>query len=377
MSHEDVPCCTSTNPDSSLGRRGLLGATAAAVAGGALLGLAPAARAAAAAPAPRGSDSDGLAVVLLGTNGGPPPLAARFGISTALVVGGRTYLIDCGRGSLSQYMRAGLDVGALSGIFLTHLHSDHVVDYFSYPLLLAPLGLTAKIPVYGPGPAGEPSLLADAPGPLPGTAAMTAAANEAYAASSTFFLQEYLGVDPTSMLDVHEIAVPASANASLGNPAPTMAPFTVFEDDTVKVSATLVPHGAVFPAFAYRFDTAYGSVAFSGDTALTPNIPKIAAGVDVLVHEVVDLAYFEASGGSSALLTHLQKVHTDVTELGAIAAESGAGRLLATHLGPGDPTLLSDAAWNKALRASARSADYRGGMTLGADLMRIQIPRKK
>jgi len=55
----------------------------------------------------------------------------------------------------------------------------------------------------------------------------------------------------------------------------------------------------------------------------------------------------------------------------------GAGRLLATHLGPGDPTLLSHAAWNKALSASARSADYRVGMTLGADLMRIQVPRKK
>jgi hypothetical protein len=45
-----------------------------------------------------------------------------------------------------------------------------------------------------------------------------------------------------------------------------------------------------------------------------------------------------------------------------------------SHLTPGDPTVLSDAAWRTLLRDSARAADFRGQMILGEDLMRIPVP---
>lgn len=357
--------CTCDNDAAVNGgtRRGLLGAAAAAAAAGLLIGT-PTVAAAATSSSGGSSSSERFALLLLGTNGGPPPIAARFGISSALIVNGKTYVIDCGRGAVSQYFRAGLDFTTLAGIFLTHLHSDHVVDYFSFPLLATTAGLTQPIPVYGPGPAGELSLVADAPGQIPGIAALTTLSNQAFAASTTFFLQEHLGADPASLVDVHEITQLASQ------------PFAVFEDDNVKVSAIQVVHGAAMPAYAYRFDTEYGSVTFSGDTAPTPNIPTLAAGSDVLVHEAVDLAYFEAAGTPATLLDHLEKVHTDVSKLGGIAADADAGRLVVTHLSPGDPSLVSEAAWNKALRASAKTAGYRGDVVLGADLMRIPLLRK-
>jgi ribonuclease BN (tRNA processing enzyme) len=53
-------------------------------------------------------------------------------------------------------------------------------------------------------------------------------------------------------------------------------PFIVMKDDKVTVTATLVPHGPVFPAFAYRFDTKYGSVTFSGDTTKSTNLITLA-----------------------------------------------------------------------------------------------------
>ena len=61
--------------------------------------------------------------------------------------------------------------------------------------------------------------------------------------------------------------VTASA-ASPADAAPAMEPVEVFRDDErgVVVSAVLVQHAPVFPAFGYRFDTPTGSVAFSGDT---------------------------------------------------------------------------------------------------------------
>jgi ribonuclease BN (tRNA processing enzyme) len=318
----------------------------------------------------------GLSVTLLGTNGGPPPLAARFGISSALTVNGKTYVIDCGRGSMSQYVRAGLSLSSMAGIFLTHLHSDHTVDYFSFPLLSATTGVFQSTEVYGPGPAGEQSLVPSAPGPVPGTAAMTSLANQAFAASTTFFKAENIGADPATLVNVHEVMPPASAGASLSTPAPAMAPFTVVETSDVKVTAILVPHGAVYPAYAYRFDTDHGSVVFSGDTAPTPNIIRLAHQADLLVHEAVDLATYEQLGLPPALLAHLQAVHTDVSLLGQIAAAAEAKNLVASHLGPGDPSILSDAGWRKALRDGAQQAGFRGGMTLGADLMQIPVAKQ-
>lgn len=358
-----------------LSRRGVMGAfaaSAAAVTAGGLPGLVSTADASSA------SGSDPLSLTLLGTLGGPPPLAARYGISSALVVNGRTYVVDCGRGAVSQYVRAGLSMPSLAGIFLTHLHADHTVDYFSFPLLCAGVtgkqGFQSAIDVYGPGPSGLTSLLADSAGATPGTAALTEQANRTFAASTTFFLAEHFGVDPATMLDVHEILPPDSAGASSANTAPTsMAPFTVMENDDVKVSAILVPHGAVYPAYAYRFDTEYGSVVFSGDTAPTPNIPRLAKGADVLVHEAADMAILPELGYPSAAVDHIRAVHTDVTLLGGIAAEAGVRTLVASHLTPGDPTVLSDAAWRKLLKASAREADFHGAMVLGEDLMRIPV----
>jgi ribonuclease BN (tRNA processing enzyme) len=357
-------------------RRGLLGAagiSATALAATGVIGRAPAAQAAAGAT-PRQDSSPGLSVTLLGTAGGPPPLAARFGISSVVTVNGRNYVIDCGRGAVSQYLRAGLDLSALAGIFLTHLHSDHTVDYFSFPLLAATVPSAFQpIGVYGPGPAGEASLVPSAPGAVPGTAAFTSLSNQAFAASGTFFFAEHIGADPAALVEISEILPPAGAGASLDSPAPVMTPFTVLENSDLKVTAILVPHGKVFPAYAYRFDTDHGSVVFSGDTARTPNIPALARDADLLVHEVVDLAAFSGPGFPPALVAHLQAVHTDVTALGAIAAEAGVKALAATHLSPADPSQVSDEAWRKLLRDSARAADYRGPVTLGQDLMRIPV----
>jgi ribonuclease BN (tRNA processing enzyme) len=319
-----------------------------------------------------------MSLTLLGTNGGPPALAARFGISTALAVNGQIYVVDCGRGAVSQYVRAGLALPSLAGIFLTHLHSDHTVDYFSFPLLSATTQPAFQpVAVYGPGAAGVESLVPGAPGPVPGTAAMTSLANQAFAASSSFFLTEHIGIDPVTLLDVHEVMPPSSAGASPGTPAPQMAPFTVMETSDVKVTAILVPHGAVYPAYAYRFDTDHGSVVFSGDTAPTPNIPALAGDADVLVHEAVDIAAFAGLGLPPALLAHLRAVHTDISLLGGIAAQAGVKALVATHLGPGDPAILSDTAWRNLLRDSARQADFRGQMILGMDLMHVPVTRRR
>ncbi|MCI3275314.1 MBL fold metallo-hydrolase [Streptomyces cylindrosporus] len=360
-------------------RRALLSAVAAsAVAATPLLAAMPAA-AATASDASDASDAD-LSLVLLGTNAGPPPLADRYGISSALVVNGKTYVIDCGRGAVTQYMRAGLSLPSLTGIFLTHLHADHIVDYYAFPLLAAGAagtqGFQTTVSVHGPGSAGIASTVTGAPGTVPGTVEMTKLAGQAYAASPTFFMTEHAGIDPATLLDVHDVLPPDTTGASATNTAPAMQPFTVMEDDNVKVTAILVPHGAVYPAYAYRFDTDHGSVVFSGDTAPTPNIITLAQNADVLVHEAVYPDGLLGLGLPQALVDHILATHTDVAKLGAIAAAANVDTLVATHLGPGDPATVPDTTWRRLLRTSASSAGYNGRMILGSDLLHLPVKHR-
>ncbi|WP_406441725.1 MBL fold metallo-hydrolase [Streptomyces sp. NBC_00631] len=369
-------CSTEENEHSAPSRRTLLGAvTASALAATSLIGASQ-------ASAATSADTSGtdLSLVLLGTNAGPPPLADRYGISSALVVNGRTYVVDCGRGAVTQYMRAGLSLPSLTGIFLTHLHADHIVDYYAFPSLAAGAsgaqGFRTPVSVYGPGSAGIASTVTGAPGTLPGTVEMTKLAGQAYAASPTFFMTEHAGIDPATLLDVHDVLPPAATGASATDTAPAMQPFAVMEDDNVKVTAVLVPHGAVYPAYAYRFDTDHGSVVFSGDTAPSANVITLARGADVLVHEAVYPAGLAGLGLPQALIDHILATHTDVAKLGGIAAEAGVGTLVATHLGPGDPAAVSDATWRRLLRDSAKSGGYGGRVLLGADLMRLPVQRR-
>src|SRR5271167_1939324 len=98
----------------------------------------------------------GTELVLLGTAGAPMPVAGRAGISSALIVDERVFVIDCGRGSPSAFANAGLDFSLLEAVFLTHLHADHIGDLCG--MLLYPWGVRtddhgplAPIRVYGPG----------------------------------------------------------------------------------------------------------------------------------------------------------------------------------------------------------------------------------
>ena len=104
-------------------------------------------------------------LVLLGTAGAPMPVAGRAGISSALVVDQRVFIVDCGRGSPSGYAGAGLDFCRLEAVFLTHLHADHTGDLpgmilYPWGVRVGDSGPLAPIRVYGPSrpeklPAGD------------------------------------------------------------------------------------------------------------------------------------------------------------------------------------------------------------------------------
>lgn len=312
-------------------------------------------------------------IVTLGTAGGPrwwgPSRTGprRHGISTAVVVGEAVYLVDCGRGASTQFAEAGFEPHQLRGIFLTHLHSDHAVDLAGMLLfgwMMAGKQQRGRVQVLGPGDRSVlPPLNAHAgPGvrplfedaPTAGTAAMVENLFRAYSTDLTDRMLDSLRPSPYTVFDAADIQLPtASGFHPNDNPTPAgMEPFTVYADELVTVTATLVAHPPIAPAFAFRFDTVDGSVTVSGDTAPCENLVRLAQGTDLLLHEAIDLGWAERSYGDVdeatriATIEHHLKSHTTPRQAGQIAAAAGARALALHHLVPGDadPSVWREAA---------------------------------
>ena len=192
----------------AVSRRSLLKGAGAAAAAGAVGGALGPARASAMQATPPSPPSHGDAskyrtrLVLLGVAGGPSVYADAAGISSALVVDGAVYLIDCGHGTPRHFVQAGLGTPTrpgnrafegLKGIFLTHLHSDHTVEYPAFQITGMWNGLddpTKPVQVYGPGDRGGlPPVFGNRPAPpvvepgdpTPGTVGLTSYLRKAYA----------------------------------------------------------------------------------------------------------------------------------------------------------------------------------------------------
>ena len=65
-------------------------------------------------------------VTLLGT-GAPRPVMERFGPSILVEAGKEKLLFDCGRGATQRLFQLKVPFGDVTALFLTHLHSDHIV----------------------------------------------------------------------------------------------------------------------------------------------------------------------------------------------------------------------------------------------------------
>lgn len=272
-----------------------------------------------------------LTVTILGSGGGPAVNLQRFGPSILVEAGDQWLLFDCGRGAMLRAKELGVPFHQLDKLFLTHLHSDHIIDIPD--LLLTPWIAGRRTPLEVWGPAGTRDMM-----------------NHLLAA---FSFDIHMRRDIDEKFPGEGVTV-SSHDIEEG---------TIFERHGVKVTAFLVDHGPVKPAFGYRIDYGNHSVALSGDTRPSQNLIRFARGVDVLIHEAIDPQEFRARRTS---LTREQVERV----IAHHSTPEEAGRIFAAV----DPRLAvyAHAPTSDSVMARTRKV-YGGRLEGGEDMMTIEI----
>jgi ribonuclease BN (tRNA processing enzyme) len=289
-------------------------------------------------PRPATAGRDQLRLILLGTGGGPRPRKASSAAAQVIVVNDTAYVIDCGDGVARQLAFAGVPLPRLRHVFLTHHHSDHNADYGNLLLLAWAAGLRTRVDTWGPPPLER----------------MT----------RQFF--EMNGDDISTRI-ADEGRVPL---VPLVHPHELSKGGLVLQDDNVKVTAALVHHPPVAPAFGFRFDGRGRSIVISGDTTPSDDLIKLARGADVLVHEALYVPGVDRLVAGVPNAAHLKQSiishHTTAEDAGRVARAAGVKTLVLSHLVPPDDPTLTDQMWIDAARPH-----FSGPIIVGKDLLEI------
>jgi len=302
----------------TLSRRGVLRGAAALTA----LGFVPHAlraqdnrNAATRPPAPKGTK-----LVMLGTRGGPGVDLNRGETACAVTVDGVPYLLDCGYGTLRALVASGIGFTNVDTLFFSHLHNDHTADLAALMSHQWTSNKKTATHIYGPY----------------ATASTVAGALQfMHADVEIRVIDEGRSVLPETLFFGHDVDVGAD-------------PVRVFADERVIVTAvtnTHYPERAVarmaHRSLGYRFETAGRTIAFSGDTAYSANVVKLARGADVFVCEIMDhRVYIDTvarakaaaeAGNTENIWRHVAETHSTPADVGRMATEAKVKTVVLNH----------------------------------------------
>jgi ribonuclease BN (tRNA processing enzyme) len=279
-------------------------------------------------------------VALLGTKGGP---AIRPGstmpTASLLCLAGQRVVVDCGLGVTRGLCDQGMALADLSHIVITHLHSDHYLEFGPLLHTAWTAGLCRPVDVWGPEGLG--------------------ACWQHFLASMAYDISIRIAdegrPDLAQLVRLHRLD--ADQVVTVG---------------ALTLRAMPTEHPPV-PCFALRFEGGGKSVVFSADTAPIPQMVEFARGADLLVHEAMLAAALPAlvarvGNGDDRLMLHLLRSHTPADQAARIAAQAGVGALALHHLIPSD-----DPAWTPADWHAAVTPEWPGTFHLGHDGLRIPI----
>ena len=278
-----------------------------------------------------------MKITLLGT-GGPRPDPARQGSSLVVNVGEEWLLFDCGRGAVTQFVRAGAPLEKLNPVFITHHHFDHISDLGDVILstwlqaVRAPCAYT-----------GRRERRKSSPPSSSGSTRRTSASGR-------------------------RGSPPSGAGSRWKSKKPARG--LVCDGGGWKVHAEFVEHGQGLgiPDFdwvtlGYRLEAAGKTLAISGDTIPCAGLDRLARGADVLVL-CCYLAEAEVTDPHTERLT--RHLFPSSAQAGKIAAGAGVKTLVLTHFREKPDHLMH------AIEEDVRR-DFSGEVILGRDLLEIEV----
>lgn len=279
-------------------------------------------------------------ITLLGVKGGP---AIRQGgampTSTLLELYGQKILIDCGIGAARSLVFGGTSLLDLDAIFITHLHSDHLMELGPLLYTAWTTGLSRPIQVFGPT----------------GT-------------------RDYWHHFLQSMTVDHSIRLVDEGRPDINH----LVTIIEYDEgsipglDGLDIAALRVDHPPVKDCFALSFATTEKRVVFSGDTCHFPPLAEFARGATILVHEAMLTAgvdkLVDRTPGAGRLREHLLASHTPAEDAGRIAAAGMVGKLVLNHLVPADDPAFTEADW-----LAETSRHWNGPIIVGHDGLVIPI----
>ena len=279
-------------------------------------------------------------LVLLGSKGGP---ALRPGgpwpSSSLLELGERIIVVDCGLGVTRGLVEAGISLKALDLIFITHLHSDHVLELGPLLHTAWTAGLASPVTVFGP----------------PGTGQYWRRFCQAMEFDIEIRIADEDRPDIRGLVSIVEFGEGE-----------------ILAQRGLEVSALRVDHPPVTDCFALRFEHGARSVVFSADTAFFPPLADFAKEADILVHEAMLEEGVERlvarTGNGARLKEHLLASHSFAEQAGRIASDAGVKRLVLNHLIPADDPAIGEADWVAAVRKS-----WSGDLTIARDGLVVDL----
>ncbi len=273
-------------------------------------------------------------VVFLGTKGGPS--IRNIGPSTmptsTLIDIGRKFriIVDCGIGVTRAIRESGRAVDSITHVFLTHYHSDHILELGGLLSTAWACGLNHEVHLFGPEGLKEC---------WEGVCQM---------------LKVDLAVrqvdegrpDLTKLIKLH-----------------TCGEGVIWREGELVVQAMKNLHPPLDNSYAFRFDCGWRrSVFVSGDTAYYPPLVDFCRGCDLVVHEAmlesgVDWVVSQTGNTDHRLKEHLLGAHTLARDAAAIAHAAGCRKLVLHHLIPPERDIAPDSAWLREARADHPTLD--------------------
>tara|TARA_B100000902_G_scaffold161443_1_gene156888 strand:- start:5208 stop:6059 length:852 start_codon:yes stop_codon:yes gene_type:complete len=245
-------------------------------------------------------------LLVLGS-GTPNPDPDRSGSAYAVVVNGKSYLVDFGPGVVRRASSfspswggdfESMEIKNLEYAFLTHLHSDHSAGLAD--LILTPWVLERENSLKLFGPEGLEN--------------MATKITEAYLEDIDYRIN---GSQPSNLngykTEIKEISEGL-----------------IFQDKNIKVEAFLNNHGDFKNSFGFIFTTADKKIVFSGDTAYSEKLISIAKNADILVHEVYSEQGFKEK--SMDWQIYHKAHHTSSVDVGRIAQSTQPKKLVLSHI---------------------------------------------